>query len=103
MLLSKRLNKSPKKRSTILLTSIVVVAITLCGKLLGFVREAFVASCYGASYISDVYVLESGIVNAVCTILLCVVTTAFIPLYMSKENKKRQPTLPAMLFMAFFS
>lgn len=102
MLLSKRLNKSPKKRSTILLTSIVVVAITLCGKLLGFVREAFVASCYGASYISDVYVLESGIVNAVCTILLCVVTTAFIPLYMSKENKKKATHFACNALYGFF-
>ena len=87
MLLSKQLNKGSRKKNSILLTTVVVVFITLCGKLLGFVREAFVASCYGASYISDVYVLESGIVNAVCTILLCVVTTAFIPLYMGRKSK----------------
>ena len=102
MLLSKQLNKGSRKKNSILLTTVVVVFITLCGKLLGFVREAFVASCYGASYISDVYVLESGIVNAVCTILLCVVTTAFIPLYMGRKSKGEATQFARNAFYGFF-
>lgn len=68
-----------------------VVLITAIGKLLGFVREALVAYCYGASYVSDIYVLENGIVNAVCTVLLCVVTTAFIPEFMQRKAEGRDP------------
>lgn len=83
-----------------------VVFITAIGKLLGFVREALVAYWYGASYISDIYVLENGIVNAVCTVLLCVVTTAFIPAFMQRKTEGRDPyslTRNAVAIFGFIS
>lgn len=101
MLLSKRLNNKSKKNNSVFLTTVVVVLITLCGKFLGFVREAFIANCYGASYVSDVYVLEIGIVNAVCTILLCVVTTAFIPLYIERGGGEKAQQFACNAFYGF--
>ena len=74
------------RRGNLAFTAVVVVAITFLGKLLGFVREAAVAYCYSASYISDVYVLENGIVNAVATVVLCVVTATFVPTYVRRKS-----------------
>lgn len=71
-------------------SAIIVVAVTFVGKVLGLVREAYIASAYGATYIADVYVLQNGIVNALCSVFLCVVTTTFIPLAFEAREKERE-------------
>lgn len=74
-----------KLRGTVASAVFGVVLVSIVGKLLGFIREALVANYYGASYISDIYILQNGIVNAICSVLLCVATTAFIPLYAQRK------------------
>lgn len=92
------------KGDSIAITTLAVIVITVIGKFLGFVREAMVASCYGASYVSDIYVLENGIVNAICTIFLCVVTTSFIPLFMrAKESGRSSNSFTCNIILALGS
>lgn len=78
-----------------------VVFITLIGKLMGLIREAYIASAYGASYIADIYVLQNGIVNAICTILLCVVTTTFIPLAFDARDEGRERSFISNVLLGF--
>ena len=77
-------------KSRLISIAIIVVAVTFVGKVLGLVREAYIASAYGATYIADVYVLQNGIVNALCSVFLCVVTTTFIPLAFEAREKGRE-------------
>lgn len=92
-----------KNKSTIAGTMAGVVFVTFLGKILSLVREALIANYYGASYVTDIYVLENGIVNAVCTVLLCVATTAFIPVFMNRRANNENVRLFAQNALVFFS
>ena len=48
-----------------------VIFLILISKGLGFIRESFIAARYGAGYISDVYVFEDGLINALYTYYIC--------------------------------
>ena len=66
-----------------------VVFFVLLSKALGFVREALIAARYGAGFISDVYVLEDGLINTLYTIWAGVISTTFIPMSLSFKEKDR--------------
>ena len=66
-----------------------VIILVLVSKCLGFVRESFVATIYGAGYISDVYVIEDGLINAIYTVCAGVISTTYIPKILELNKKKR--------------
>lgn len=66
-----------------------VIILVLVSKCLGFVRESFVATIYGAGYISDVYVIEDGLINAIYTVCAGVISTTYIPKILELNKKKK--------------
>lgn len=70
--------------------SIIVTAISLAGKLIGFVRDAVIAAYYGANWQTDAFFfaqsMPSIIFPAVCNSL----STAFLSIYVSKSVEDRR-------------
>lgn len=66
-----------------------VIFLILISKGLGFIRESFIAARYGAGYISDVYVFEDGLINALYTVWAGVISTTYVPMSLSMDSKKQ--------------
>jgi len=67
----------------------VVMFLALLSKGTGFIRETLVAARYGAGFISDLYVFEDGLVNAIYTVFAGVISTTFVPKYLSLNKERR--------------
>lgn len=73
--------------------SIIVIILTLVGKVLGFVRDAIVASKFGASYATDIYMFSTGMVLLLFTGISTSLGTSFIPMLTNyNENKSKEET-----------
>lgn len=70
----------------ILKSSLIVISLTVLGKVLALVRDALVASKFGASNGTDIYMCSIGIVYLLTTISYGL-TTTFIPLHTEKIEK----------------
>lgn len=68
-------------------TAIILIFIAIISKLFGFLREIVLAHYYGASNISDAYLIALAIPNVLFVIIGRSVSTAFIPIYTKIENK----------------
>ncbi len=75
--------------------AIVIVLITLFSRMLGFGREVTIAYYYGASNISDAYVLSLIIPTVLFSIVAMGITTGLIPMYLkiSKEESEKSSNL----------
>lgn len=62
-------------------TAMLMAIFTLLSKMFGFVREMIMANFYGASFITDAYVMALAIPNIIFAGILGSVATAYIPLY----------------------
>ncbi|MDR0874779.1 MAG: murein biosynthesis integral membrane protein MurJ [Clostridiales Family XIII bacterium] len=78
--------------------TLVMMALTLSSKCIGFVREILMASYFGTSYVVDAYVMASNIPFFIFGGLLGALATAFIPTY-SKIHEE-EGKLHADLFMS---
>ena len=58
----------------------LMVATILC-KILGFAKELVLASVYGASVYSDIYIVSLNIPNVIFSVLGTAILTTFIPIY----------------------
>ena len=65
------------------------MALLLISKALGFVRESMIAARYGAGFVSDLYVFEDGLINAIYTVFAGVISTTYIPKATSLDKKER--------------
>lgn len=61
--------------------TIVVIIITLISKVTGFLREILLGNAYGASYITDAYLISLTIPQTLFSSIAAAITTTFIPLY----------------------
>lgn len=68
--------------------TILVIILTLVGKLLGFVREMILASLYGVSNISDAYLMANNLPAIVFTMIATAFVNGFIPMYLETEKAK---------------
>lgn len=62
-------------------TAVIMAVFTLGSKLFGFVREMVMANFFGASYITDAYVMAIAVPSIIFGGLLSAVSVAFIPIY----------------------
>lgn len=76
-------------RNKIFKTFSVVIFLMVFSKGLGFIRESLIAAKYGAGFISDVYVFEDGIINAIYTVCAGVISTTYIPKLLSLQNEDK--------------
>lgn len=65
-----------------------VVAFTLIGKMLGFLREILLSYYFGASGISDAYLISQNIPGSIFQFVAAGLTTCFVPVYFLVKNEK---------------
>nr|PZN09007.1 MAG: murein biosynthesis integral membrane protein MurJ [Caldicoprobacter oshimai] len=63
--------------------TMMVIIITLISKVTGFLREIFLGSAYGATYVTDAYLVSLTIPQTLFSSIAAAITTTFIPLYSS--------------------
>ncbi len=61
--------------------TILVIMITLVSKVTGFLREILLGSAYGATYVTDAYLVALTIPQTLFSSIATAITTTFIPLY----------------------
>jgi putative peptidoglycan lipid II flippase len=69
-------------------TAIVLMIITILIKIFGFFREMVLSYFYGASYISDAYIVALTIPGSIFAFIGVGITTGYIPIYSSVEKEK---------------
>ncbi|MCD8148351.1 MAG: murein biosynthesis integral membrane protein MurJ [Clostridiales bacterium] len=69
-------------------TVIAVMAITIISKLLGFARELFLSYYFGASGVSDAYLISLTIPGTIFQFVGTGLSTCFIPVYIKLKNRK---------------
>lgn len=62
-------------------TAMLMAIFTLISKILGFFREMIMANYFGASYITDAYIMAIAIPSIIFGGILSSVATAYIPIY----------------------
>lgn len=67
-------------------SAIGIMLITILSKVLGFGREVVLASAYGASMYSDVYLVALNIPNVIFESIALAISTTFIPLYFDNDS-----------------
>ncbi|TCP26009.1 putative peptidoglycan lipid II flippase [Scopulibacillus darangshiensis] len=68
------------------MTAIIIILLSLILKLSGFIRESIIADEFGASHITDGYILAFTLITLVLTIISTGFNNVFLPLY--TKNKK---------------
>ena len=69
-------------------TIFFIMVITVLSKILGFLREIFLAYFYGASAVSDAYLISITIPTVIFAFVGTALATSYIPLYTSIEKEK---------------
>lgn len=62
-------------------TAIIIMAITILSKMLGFGREMVLSYFYGASYITDAYLISSTIPSVIFGFVTSAIAASYIPIY----------------------
>ena len=61
--------------------TIVVMIVTLMSKITGFIREILLGSKYGATYVTDAYLISLIIPQSLFASIAAAIATTYIPLY----------------------
>ncbi len=62
-------------------TTLAVMIITVLSKVLGFVREMVLSYVYGASSLTDAYLISQTIPTVIFSFVSAGIATSFIPMY----------------------
>lgn len=74
----------------IIKSSFIIIILIILGKIMAFIRDALIASNFGATYVTDIYMFSLGIVMLLTTIGYGL-TTTLIPIHTENiENKTQQ-------------
>ena len=71
-------------------TALLVMIITILSKILGFGREIVLSYVYGASAITDAYLISQTIPAVIFSFISAGIATGFIPLYSRILNEQGQ-------------
>jgi putative peptidoglycan lipid II flippase len=77
---------SVRKSAAVVVTTMAL--LTLCSKGFGFIRELFLASFFGTSYVVDAYVMSLNVPQLIFQGLLVGVATTFIPAYAGAQKEE---------------
>jgi len=79
--------------------AVVLAAMTILSKVLGFVRELFLANYFGAGYVTDSYVMSMSIPNNLLAGIVGATMTAYMPVFSRKveANEKDGQTFTSQL------
>jgi putative peptidoglycan lipid II flippase len=76
------------KRDSVKRTALVLVFVTILSKLFGFGREIVLAHYYGASSITDAYIIALTIPTTLFVLIGRGVATSYIPIYTNIEKNR---------------
>lgn len=79
-LINNKLGRDKLSNKNIMKSTIAIMIITIISKLLGFGRESLIASVYGTSFSSDIYVFGIGITGMLFASIGDAIRTTFIPM-----------------------
>ena len=79
-----------KKNKSIIGSSIMVIAVMLGSKFLGFIRQTVIAAYYGSDVNTDIYFVSSDFMIGLSGALLSSLTTALITIYIDVAVKKNR-------------
>lgn len=68
-------------------TAAIIIIITLLSKIFGFAREVVLSYFYGASNVSDAYIISLTVPTVIFGFISVGVATGYIPLFTKVENK----------------
>ncbi len=68
-------------------TAVLLMLITIISKILGFGREVTLSYFYGASNISDIFLISLTIPTVIFSFIGRAISTGYIPMYSNIENK----------------
>lgn len=68
-------------------TAIIIMFITIISKISGFARDVTLSYFYGASNISDAYLIASTIPNVIFSFIGAGISTGYIPMYSQIEQE----------------
>jgi putative peptidoglycan lipid II flippase len=69
-------------------TTVILMAINLLAKFFGFLREVLLAQFYGASNVTDAYIIANNIPTVLFSAIGVALSTTFIPMYARiRENE----------------
>ncbi|WP_054942737.1 murein biosynthesis integral membrane protein MurJ [Paenibacillus ihuae] len=74
--------------------AIIIMIITIASKLIGLLREVAFAYFFGASYITDAFLISTLIPSVIFSAIVAAISTGFIPMYnkINIEQGERQST-----------
>lgn len=67
-------------------TAILLMLLTIISKIMGFVREISLSYFYGATNVSDAYIISITIPSVIFSLVGAGITTGFIPMFSSIEK-----------------
>lgn len=70
-----------------------IMVITLVSKIIGFLRDAMIASAFGATYQNDAYIMSLTIPNILFGIFGAAITTTFIPILSESYSKNDKESM----------
>jgi putative peptidoglycan lipid II flippase len=68
-------------------TALIIMIITIISKFFGFARDIFLSFFFGATNISDAYIISLTIPMTLFTFLGAAISTSYIPLYSDISNR----------------
>lgn len=68
-------------------TAFLLMLVTIVSKILGFIREITLSYFYGASNISDVYLISLTIPGAIFSFIGAGISTGYIPMYSNIQQQ----------------
>ncbi|HBI57416.1 MAG TPA: hypothetical protein DDY38_11370, partial [Firmicutes bacterium] len=81
------------KENTLAKSAIIVIALTMASKVLGFGREMVVAALFGATALTDAYNMAVTIPTLLYSGVAASISSVFIPVYDRFRKQKRDKAL----------
>lgn len=69
-------------------TALIIMVLTIVSRILGFFRDIVLSYYYGASSVSDAYLISMTIPGTIFAFIGAGVATGYIPIYTQIENEK---------------
>ncbi|HAA89976.1 MAG TPA: hypothetical protein DCE07_05325 [Peptococcaceae bacterium] len=90
------MRKPGRGRQTVARAAAVVMVVTVLSKLLGFGREASLAAVFGATRVTDAYLVAMVIPGLLFSVVMSAITTVGIPVFSEylHQEEKRKSFLP---------
>lgn len=80
-------DKEGKTIETLKKTAILLMIITILSKVSGFARDITLSYFYGATSVSDAYIISITITSVLFSLIIMGISTAYIPMYKKVEHE----------------